>query len=176
MKKLITLFFFGIFALGSFTSEAQISKKRKSKKDTHQFRYEAQCRGAAVDGNYAIKIFSYSKKPKIAVEAAKKNAVHAIIFKGINNGGCDYPALVKGANAEQEHSDFFKSFFADGGAYMKYVSTSGDGSIKASDVSMVSKREYKIGVDVSVHKEKLREALSDAGLKVSGSFSNMFNN
>ena len=40
------------------------------------------------------------------------------------------PALVKGANAEQEYADFFNSFFADGGGYMKYVSTSGDGRVK----------------------------------------------
>lgn len=174
MKNLTTLLLFGIFTLGSFSADAQISKKRKSKKDTHQFRYEASCLGAAVDGNYAIKIFSYSKKPKIAIEAAKKNAVHAIIFKGINNGECSYPALVKGANAEQEYADFFNSFFADGGGYMKYVSTSGDGRVKPSDVTMVSKKEYKIGVNVSVQKDILREALKSAGIKVSGDMSNMW--
>ena len=90
MKNLTTLLLFGIFTLGSFSADAQISKK-ENQKDTHQFRYEAACLGAAVDGNYAIKIFSYSKKPKIAIEAAKKNAVHAIVFKGINSGECSYP-------------------------------------------------------------------------------------
>ena len=174
MKNFITFLLFGIFTLGFISADAQISKKRKSKKDTHQFRYEAACLGAAVDGNYAIKIFSYSKKPKIAVEAAKKNAVHAIIFKGINSGECNYPPLVKGANAEQEYAEFFKSFFANGGGYMKYVSTSGDGRVKPSDVSMISKKEYKIGVNVSVQKDLLRDALQAAGIKVSGSMSNMW--
>ena len=57
---------------------------------------------------------------------------------------------------------------------MKYVSTSGDGREKPSDVTMVSKKEYKIGVNVSVQKDILREALKSAGIKVSGDMSNMW--
>ena len=57
---------------------------------------------------------------------------------------------------------------------MKYVSTSGDGRVKPSDVSMISKKEYKIGVNVSVQKDLLRDALQAAGIKVSGSMSNMW--
>ena len=41
---------------------------------------------ASVVGTYAIKVYSYSKKPKVAIEAAKRNAVHGIIFKGLAGG------------------------------------------------------------------------------------------
>ena len=39
---------------------------------------------------------------------------------------------------------------------------------------MVSKKEYKIGVNVSVQKDILRDALKSAGIKVSGDMSNMW--
>ena len=45
-----------VFLLASFTTDAQ--SKRKSKKDTHNFRYEIECIGEGKQGTYAIKVFS----------------------------------------------------------------------------------------------------------------------
>ena len=100
------------------------------------------------------------KKPKVAIEAAKRNAVHGIIFKGLAGGKCiNKPALARNPNLEQEKADFFKSFFANGGKYTKFVTTSTDGAIEAGDVTKVSKKEYKIGVNVSVNVSLLRKDL-----------------
>ena len=160
-----------IVLLTSFSVEAQ--SRRKSKKDTHQFRYEIECIGEGKGGTYAIKVFSYSKKPNIAIEAAKRNAVHGIIFKGLASGDCENkPALARNPNLENEKSDFFKSFFADGGRYSKFVTTSTDGAIEAGDITKVSKKEFKVGVNVSVNVTLLRKELESAGI-IKG-LSNMF--
>ena len=123
--------------------------------------------GTGREGTYLIKVWSYSKRPDVAIEQAKKNAVHGIIFKGfvgVKQGVSTQKPLVKGLNAEKEHEQFFKAFFADGGAYMKFVSTATDGAVGASDRLKVSKKEYKIGVVVSVRKDELRKALEQEGI------------
>ena len=165
MKTQIKSILMVVFLLASFTSTAQMFSKKKSKKDTHNFRYEIQCIGEGKQGTYAIKVFSYSKKPNVAIEAAKRNAVHGIIFKGISGGECvNKPALARSANLEQEKADFFKDFFANGGKYSKFVVASTDGAIEAGDVTKVSKKEFKVGVNVSVNVSLLRKDLEAAGI------------
>tara|TARA_B100001758_G_scaffold237766_1_gene240167 strand:+ start:51 stop:575 length:525 start_codon:yes stop_codon:yes gene_type:complete len=164
MKKIIKFSLLLVFILTSTISNAQLNKRKKSKKDTHNFRYEIECVDTGAKGTVSIKVFSYSKKPKIAIEAAKRNAVHGIIFKGFPKGGkCQRKdPLARNPNLEQEHSDFFKDFFADGGKYLKFVNASTDGAIEGGDVSKISKREYKIGINVSVNRALLEKDLISA--------------
>lgn len=155
-----------ILALGfSFTANAQARKK--AERDTHQWRYEIECAGIGLEGTYLIKVWSYTNRPKIAIEQAKKNAVHGIVFKGYSGGvqGCNsQKPLVRDANAEQKHAAYFSSFFANGGKYMKFVSASNDGSIGAGDRLKVNRRLYKVGVIVSIRKDELRKELEAAGV------------
>jgi len=138
---------------------------KKADKDTEQWRYEIEGVQQGVQGTYLIKVWSYSKKPDVAIEQAKKNAVHGIIFKGYAGGGSvsGQKALSNNVNLEQEKTEFFGPFFSDGGKYMKYVSMSGDGAVAAEDRMKVGK-EYKIGVVVSVNVSALRKDLEDAGV------------
>lgn len=71
--------------------------------------------------------------------------------------------MVSNPNLENEKADFFEPFFEEGGKYMKFVSSSGDGNIDAADRMKVGK-EYKIGVVVSVMKDALRKDLEAAGI------------
>ena len=155
---------FLVIASISFTLQA---RKKKANKDTEQWRYEVECAGVGVQGTYLIKVWSYSKSPKVAIEQAKKNAVHGVIFKGFTGGaqGCSsQKPLARNSNLEQEQQVFFKNFFADGGKYMKFVSLSNDGSVAAGDRLRVTKKLYKIGVIVSVQKDLLRKDLESAGI------------
>lgn len=165
MKNTIKTLLLALLMTVSFTADAQWGSKKKSKKDTHNFRYEMECIGEGKQGTYAIKVFSYSKRPTVAIEAAKRNAVHGIIFKGISGGKCvNKPALSRNPNLEQEKADFFKDFFANGGKYSKFVVASTDGAIEAGDVTKISKKEYKVGVNVSVNVSLLRKDLEAAGI------------
>lgn len=162
MKKQLILLAVAFFS--SFTILAQAQKK--ADKATQEWRYEIECAGIGTDGTYLVKVWSYSKKPAIAITQAKKNAVHGIIFKGFpgNGQGCSsQKPLATNPNLEMEKADFFDPFFEEGGKYMKFVTESGDGLVDASDRMKVGK-EYKIGVIVSVSKDALRKDLEAAGI------------
>jgi len=139
--------------------------KKKAENDTKKWRYEIEPVQTGSQGTYLIKVWSYSKKPNVAIEQAKKNAVHGIIFRGFTTRGQveGKPALTNNPNLEMEKQEFFDDFFADGGKYMKFVSVTGDGSVAAEDRLKVGK-EYKIGVVVSVNISLLRKDLETAGV------------
>lgn len=159
-KQLVTI----ILLCLSLTTFAQA--KKKAEKATKEWRYEIECAGIGKDGTYLVKVWSYSKKPAVAISQAKKNAVHGIIFKGFSGGGSgcvSQKPLASNTNIEEEKSDFFDPFFEDGGKYMKFVSESSDGNVDAADRMKVGK-EYKIGVIVSISKDALRQDLEAAGI------------
>jgi hypothetical protein len=153
-----------IMMLG-FSVAVNAQAKKKANKDTEEWRYEIECVSVGASGSYLIKVWSYSKKPDIAINQAKKNAVHGIIFKGFTGkgAGCTQKPLAGSPALEEEKETFFKDFFADGGKYMKFVTVSGDGSVAAGDRLKIGK-EYKIGVVVSVYKDELRKDLEAAGV------------
>ncbi|HLU85450.1 MAG TPA: hypothetical protein VKZ45_08245 [Vicingaceae bacterium] len=146
-----------------FTANAQINKKKKANEDTKDWRYEIECVGIGKPGTKVIKVWSYSKKSTVALNQAKKNAVHGIIFQGYAGGasGCtNQRPLTNDPSLEQQKADFFDDFFKDGGKYMKFVSSSGDGTPTTMKVG----KEYKVGVVVTVMVDLLRKDLEDAGI------------
>lgn len=160
MKKQIVLIVAALLTSFSFLAQAQ----KKADKATQEWRYDIECAGIGADGTYLVKVWSYSKKPDVAISQAKKNAVHGIIFKGFpgNGNGCpSQKPLASNPNLEMEKADFFGPFFEEGGKFMKFVT--GDGMLSAGDRLRVGK-EYKIGVIVSVSKDALRKDLEAAGI------------
>ena len=127
--------------------------------------YEVQCLGAGMDGTQLIKVWGYGKNKTEAVEQAKKNAVHAVVFKGIPTGksGCMQRPLATKAGTEQQHKDYFESFFKKSGPYLKFVTLSNDGSIDPADRLKAGKK-YKMGVTVTVMHSALRKELEAAGV------------
>jgi hypothetical protein len=162
IKKQTTLIVLMLFCF-SFLSHAQA--KRKANKDTEAWRYEIEALQTGVQGTYLIKVWSYSKNPDVAIEQAKKNAVHGIIFKGFagKQGIPGQQPLSSNANLDQEKADFFDPFFSTGGKYMKFVAVTNNGAVAAEDRMKIGK-EYKIGVIVSVNVASLRKDLEDAGI------------
>ncbi|GAW88000.1 hypothetical protein FPS14_contig00001-0075 [Flavobacterium psychrophilum] len=72
MKKLsntIVILFVIIFSLNQ-TVNAQARKK--AEKDTQEWRYEIEAIQTGTQGTYLIKVWSYSKRPDVAIEQAKK--------------------------------------------------------------------------------------------------------
>ena len=165
-SKSIALTLVLLLTSACFTLSFAQGAGKKADKDTEIWHYEIECVGTGTDGTYLIKVWSYSKKPTVAINQAKKNAIHGVVFQGFAGGGkgcVSQKALASSPAVEQEKADFFKGFFADDGKYMKYVAVSGDGSIAAEDRLKVGK-EYKIGVIVSVQKDALRKDLEAAGI------------
>jgi hypothetical protein len=165
-----TLFLLPVLLLPFFSIS---QSKKKADKETNEWRYEMEAAGTGVQGTYQVKVWTYSKKPETAIEQAKKNAVHGIIFKGFQDKDRvkGQKALAQSPNLEQEKEDFFKEFFEDGGKFQKFVSLVNNGAIAPEDRIKIGK-EYKIGVIVSVNVASLRKDLEDAG--IIKSLGNMF--
>src|SRR5690606_21911572 len=129
---------------------------------------ELECVGEGKQGTYIVKVWSYSKRADVAIEQAKKNAIHGIIFKGFPSNGqtCrGQKALAPTPGVEDEQKAFFRKFFADGGDYMKYAQRSNEGSkddlagdiVKLSGMKRVDDgagAQYKVGVIVVVMKDE----------------------
>ena len=165
MKTTLKIGSISILLMLGFIAIVSAQSDRKANSDTREWRYEIEAMGTGVQGTYLIKVWTYSKRPDVAIEQAKKNAVHGIIFRGFSGkpGIPGQRALTNNVNLEQEKAEFFNPFFADGGKYMKFVSITNDGSVGAGDRLRVGK-EYKIGVIVSVNVAALRADLEDAGM------------
>ena len=161
MKKIISLSVILVF-LFSVNVDAQ-NRKQKKMAGYLMTNYEVECMGTGMDGTQLLKIWGYGKKPENAVYQAKKNAVHAIMFKGVQAGkpGCIQRPLINDPSAREKHSEYFDLFFSDGGRYLQFVSQSGDGTM---DRIKVAKKQYKVGVVVSVRHSALRKELETAGI------------
>ncbi|MCL2290304.1 MAG: hypothetical protein FWC34_06330 [Bacteroidetes bacterium] len=152
-----------IIALCTVTGFSQNKKaKKKADKDTHIFRYEIECAGVGTAGTYVVKVWSYSKKPFVAFDQAKKNAVHGILFKGFpaSNACRQAQRPIANPGVEQEQAEFFRHFFRDGGEYLKYINASGNSARETIKVG----KEYKVSAIISVAKDQLRKDLETAGI------------
>lgn len=145
---------------------SQKKKQREANEDTMQWRYEIEIVAQGKDGAVLVKVWSYSSKVEIAQRQAAKNAVHAVMFKGVP-AYQEVPALdalISNYKIEEANRDFFNDFFNDGGEYMRYVTLTNNGTPAAGDVIKVSKKEYKVGVIVSVERSRLEQMLKDKGV------------
>src|SRR5574344_1516560 len=72
------------------------AQKKKADNETMEFRYEAEATsGQAAQGFILIKVYSYAKNQDVAMKQAGKNAVHAVLFKGVaayNSGSVRLPS------------------------------------------------------------------------------------
>lgn len=149
-------------AMAIMLSFGSCASKSSMNKDTNRFRYDIECAGTGASGTYLVKVWSYSTDRKKAAQQAMKNAVHGVIFKGINGGnGCaSQRALAANPGVEIEYQEYFNRFFNDdNGEYNKYASSTG-----AAPEEIKVNNEYKVGVVVVVHKDALRQALEAAGV------------
>lgn len=144
---------------------SQKKKQKQADADTENWRYEIEAVEVGLQGTCLVKVWSYSKKPEIATGQARKNAIHGVIFKGIpaKDRIPGKKPLVQEAGAETTHADFFKSFFATDGDFMRYVTLTNNGAIGAGNVMKIGK-EYKVGVIVTVNYSELRKLLEDKGI------------
>lgn len=166
MKSIAALLLLTLLPLSLVASEGARGKKKKANENTREWYYELEAYSAPYRGACNVKVWSYGPDITTARDQAAKNAVHGVLFRGVP-GNPDrrlngLPALVSDPVAEQTHENFFDRFFADGGAYLRYatklVSSSNDEILK------YGKKNYKVGVVVTVQYDALRRALEEQGI------------
>lgn len=126
--------------------------------------FEIQCMGTDLDGSQTLRSWGTGKDKSQAMETAKKNAVRAVIFKGIQSGsdGCNTKPLIFEVNAEEKYESYFNRFFADGGAYKSFTSMTDEKStsrIKSSNNAIET-----WGIVVRVDRAGLRQRLIADGI------------
>jgi hypothetical protein len=139
---------------------------KSSNKNTENWVYDIECEGIGNEGSKLVKVWSYVKKPRQA-SIGMKNAVHGLIFKGYTGKiqGCSsFSPLVKDQKTIKKYAPFFKEFFKDGGDYLKYVTTATNGMIKSENVIKIKRKQYKVGIIVSVQTDLLRKRLENEGI------------
>lgn len=146
---------------------SQKRKQKQANEETAQWRYEIEFvqQGKEEVSKVVIKVWSYSSKVEIAQKQAAKNGVHAVMFKGVPGKGNiqPKPALVD-SETEMKYKEFFKEFFKDGGEYMRYVQLTTNGIPNTGDILKTSKKEYKVGIIVTIDYAALEKMLKDKGI------------
>lgn len=86
--------------------------------------HEVECLGTDLDGTQTLRAWGKGKNKAQAMETAKKNALRAVMFRGITAGTseCNKKPLITEVNAEEKYEDYFNRFFADGGIYKQFTS------------------------------------------------------
>lgn len=154
-----------VLGLGHDVS-AQKKAKRQADEATAAWNYELEQVTTGKQGSVILKVWSNSTKPEVAAEQAKKNAVHGVIFKGVPELD-RIPGkrpLMNGTNDYGTHQEFFDQFFSAGGAYMRFVTLTTNGLLEAGDILKISKKEYKVGVQITVNHNELRKYLEQNGV------------
>ena len=145
---------------------AQKRKKKKADENTMAWYYELETYAAPYKGSCDIKVWSYGRDIITARDQAMKNAVHGVIFRGIPANASkrlnSLPPIVDDIMAEQNNKAFFDAFFKNGGPYLRYATkTLPDGN---DEILRYDRKNYKVGVAVTVQYDELRKALAQQGI------------
>lgn len=123
--------------------------------------YEIRCAGSGTQGHYLVEVSTcVDKANQISEDVVMRCAVHGVLFRGFTGGqGCTSQRPLTGsATQEQQHEDYYKSFF-ESRSYINYASFV-SGSMKTARVG----KQYKVTGAVSVAKDKLRRDLEKDGV------------
>lgn len=152
-----------LLAIMSATTFAQNADRRKSFKSWDN--YEITTEKVGVEGTKFVKVWGFGKTEDKAIMAAKRNAIHACLFRGLpgSTNANATPAICSNPNTYDEHSEYFDSFFAAGGDYLRYVNMTTDGVPSGQDKRKV-KGGYKCAIYVQVMFDNLKRQMEADGI------------
>lgn len=158
----LKLFVFTLIAMFSVASFAD-----KKKELDKVYKYELECaKGGAQskDKKFKIvKVYSFGKKSDNARDLCQENAVHGILFKGYAAEGADSGMKALCPEGYNAHKDYFKEFF-EKGYWRQYVQLTNNGAIAPGDMIKIDKKEYKVGMLVTINVAELRKRLEKDGI------------
>ncbi len=125
--------------------------------------YSVQTIKVGADGTKYIKVSGFGKSDDAAVFNAKRNAVHAAIFRGFPSAADANatPAICTDPNALTTYESYFENFFASD--YLQFVNLTTDGVPSGSDRVKV-KGGYEVKIYAQVMFDNLRKRLEMDGI------------
>tara|TARA_B100001778_G_scaffold220614_1_gene182945 strand:+ start:2980 stop:4422 length:1443 start_codon:yes stop_codon:yes gene_type:complete len=156
--KVLLIIFFSLESVAAQTKrEDNMAQER-----TRNWQYESICaESGGTESSYLIQVTSYVPDLKLALPQAKKNAIHAVLFKGVsgNNLGCTTKDPLITDSNYQANFDYFEDFFFNTSQYNKF-STAPSGSAESSETYKVKgKKNFRVTFIISVNVDELRKKL-----------------
>ena len=167
MKRILAILLVALVPVLYFTADGQSkAKKKKADKNTAEWYYELEAFSAPYRGACNVKVWSYGPDVITARDQATKNAVHGALFRGVPGNPEKrlnaLPPIVSDIMAEETHKAFFDKFFENGGAYLRYATkTVSSGN---DEIMKYGRKNYKVGVIVTVQYDALRKMLEEQGI------------
>jgi hypothetical protein len=159
LKHLYTLIIiFLVFPINSSVSQTK-RENRITNERTRNWQYESICFEAGGSGSsYLIEITSYVADLKLALPQAKKNAIHAVLFKGVsgNNLGCTTKEPLIPNGVYEDNFNYFEDFFYNTEQYNQFA-TSPSGAAEKSE--NLTRKNFRVTFIISVNVETLRKKL-----------------
>lgn len=127
--------------------------------------YEVATVQVGSDGTKFVKVWGYGKNLKKAMLQAKKNAIHACIFRGLpgTETAMATPPLCNNSDAFEQNRAYFESFFSDSGDFVRYLNMTTDTVPSGTDMRAV-KSGYKVALYIQIMYDNLRKRLEDDGI------------
>lgn len=150
-----------------------VSHAQKGKISSLDYEVKAIPGKSGVKGTVLFKVYSYGKNAKEAIARGKRDAVHAVIFRGIPGSNYRRP-LISSPDRMFEEAKYFKKFFGVkdlnswrrekkvAPTYLNYVTYRDDITINPDDVTDLGNTK-KIGVPIQINVEQLRKKLAEDG-------------
>jgi len=135
------------------------SNRKVTEERTRNWQYESICSESGGTGSsYLIQVTSYVGDLRLALNQAKKNAIHAVLFKGIagNNLGCTAKEPLIENGVYNDNFEYFEDFFYNTRQYNQF-STSPSGSAESSE--KLKRKMNRVTFIISVNVDELRKKL-----------------
>ena len=135
------------------------SNRKVTEERTRNWQYESICSESGGTGSsYLIQVTSYVGDLRLALNKAKKNAINAVLFKGIagNNLGCTAKEPLIENGVYNDNFEYFEDFFYNTRQYNQF-STSPSGSAESSE--KLKRKMNRVTFIISVNVDELRKKL-----------------
>ena len=135
------------------------SNRRVTEERTRNWQYESICSESGGTGSsYLIQVTSYVGDVRLALNQAKKNAIHAVLFKGVagNNLGCTAKEPLIKNGVYNDNFEYFEDFFYNTRQYNQYA-TAPSGTAESSE--KLKRKMNKVTFIISVNVDELRKKL-----------------
>ena len=135
------------------------SNRKVTEERTRNWQYESICSESGGTGSsYLLQVASYVGDPRLALNQAKKNAIHAVLFKGVagNNLGCTAKEPLIENGVYNDNFEYFEDFFYNTRQYNQFA-TSPSGSAESSE--KLKRKMNRVTFIISVNVDELRKKL-----------------
>ena len=135
------------------------SNRKVTEERTRNWQYESICSESGGTGSsYLIQVTSYVGDVRLALNQAKKNAIHAVLFKGVtgNDIGCTAKEPLIKNGVYNDNFEYFEDFFYNTRQYNQFA-TLHSGSAESTE--KLKRKMYKATYAISVNVDDLRKKL-----------------